>query len=891
MASDGSVKLIGRYAVCDAIGSGGMATIHIGRLLGPVGFSRTVAIKRMHPQLSADPEFVTMFLDEARVAARVQHANVVSTLDVVTAPGELLLVMEYVEGESFSRVLRTVGKKGVRLPLPIVGAIVSQALHGLHAVHEAKGEDQRPLGLIHRDVSPDNMLVGRDGMTRVLDFGIAKATEHGRRTQAGKIKGKVVYMAPEQMRGKDLDRRADLYAAASVLWEALTGERLVKGATEAEQIHHAVSLRAEPPSKIVPSLSREVDELVLKGLSVDPKQRFATGREMGIAVERVLGLASPATVAQLIEGMLGASLAKRAALVEHAMKATAELSSGEHAAVPSTPMPQSLRLDANNVLSDVRESPRGLIGPMSSEPPRAPANVPAAAARAAPAAGPFAPVQPKPIRQSTRPYGADLSFSELLASGGAPPSPAPPLASPQATPTSGTVVIPTLDVPGAPAPAAARLGIAQQDTLLSRGAQLVATPDLPELDLPGPQGPAPAVSQAAAPPPAARLPALELGGPHAAPIAVAPTPPQAPPSAPRAEFGGAFPPPPAGPGLGVHFGGAPAPTPPPTRAVPEPSSALAVDFGVKPTHAAPPASVMPAGAYRGGASAFAAEEPKPRIAWSVWLPVGLAVIVLLGVVAFLWSSASKPTAPAQPPALAAQPPGAAASCELLRKRVFEGGQPSGLSREGWVAELWLRGPKGAALDAGKIDLAAWRTDNPGGGAEVGSLKAPGRGFDEGLVVRMWGPAVATALEADGAQGLLKRADLAFESANAEAGALYLKCAHLPHHDFGLWFRGNELTLAASSVLFSMGAFAERAVIREGALDGPEHRPAATVFERVASKVSAGKTAGLDEEMERYGATVEKLDKGGVRIVFGGAQLPSASRLSRVIADRAGIENL
>src|SRR5579884_2841196 len=152
--SPGGPRIVGRYAIYDRIASGGMATVHLGRLLGPVGFARTVAIKRLHPQFAQDPQFVSMFLDEARLAARVQHPNVVSVLDVVAAEGELFLVMDYVHGESFAKLLVAAREKDVPLTPRLAVAIASGVLDGLHAAHEARNERGDPLGLVHRDVSP-----------------------------------------------------------------------------------------------------------------------------------------------------------------------------------------------------------------------------------------------------------------------------------------------------------------------------------------------------------------------------------------------------------------------------------------------------------------------------------------------------------------------------------------------------------------------------------------------------------------------------------------------------------------------------------------------------------------------------------------------------------------
>src|SRR5262245_49268372 len=162
-----------------------MATVHLGRLLGPVGFSRTVAIKRLHAQFSQDPEFVSMFLDEARLAARIRHPNVVPTLDVVATGGELFLVMDYVAGESIAKLLRAVATKKEMVPIRVIAATMAGALHGLHAAHEAKDERGEPLGIVHRDVSPQNILLGADGVPRVLDFGVAKAIGRVQTTQEG----------------------------------------------------------------------------------------------------------------------------------------------------------------------------------------------------------------------------------------------------------------------------------------------------------------------------------------------------------------------------------------------------------------------------------------------------------------------------------------------------------------------------------------------------------------------------------------------------------------------------------------------------------------------------------------------------------------------------------
>jgi serine/threonine-protein kinase len=225
-----------------------MATVHLGRLLGSVGFSRTVAIKRLHARYAKDPSFVAMLLDEARLAARVSHPNVVQTLDVVEERGELFVVMEYVRGETLSR-LQGLSRGGTRVPPSIAVAVLAGALHGLHAAHEAIDEHGAALGIVHRDVSPQNILVGLDGTPRMLDFGIAKAEGRQESTRDGEIKGKLPYMAPEQLTGGSIDRRVDTYAAAVVLWEALVGRRLFSGDSTQGTMVQVFEHRVEAPKR------------------------------------------------------------------------------------------------------------------------------------------------------------------------------------------------------------------------------------------------------------------------------------------------------------------------------------------------------------------------------------------------------------------------------------------------------------------------------------------------------------------------------------------------------------------------------------------------------------------------------------------------------------------
>ena len=307
----GPTRTIGRYALHGEIAAGGMAAVHIGRLLGPVGFARTVAIKRLHPPLARDPEFVAMFLDEARLAARIRHPNVVSTLDIVATEGELFVVMDYVQGESLARLMRIARTQQQAVPVPIVAAIMVGVLHGLHAAHEARDEQGEPLRIVHRDVSPHNVLVGIDGAAHVIDFGIAKARGRVQVTRDGQIKGKLSYMPPEQLLGQGLDHRADVFAASIVFWEALTGRRLFEGVDDGDIYARVLHGEVEAPSVHVPDLGSAVDSIVLRGLARDRTQRYPTAREMALAIEAAMPLAPPSRVGAWVESLAGEALTER----------------------------------------------------------------------------------------------------------------------------------------------------------------------------------------------------------------------------------------------------------------------------------------------------------------------------------------------------------------------------------------------------------------------------------------------------------------------------------------------------------------------------------------------------------------------------------------------------
>jgi serine/threonine protein kinase len=267
---------MGRHILFDAFASGGMATVHFGRMVGPAGFARVVAVKRLHPQYAGSREFVRMLLDEARLSGRIRHPNVVPTLDVVLQDREVFLVMEYVHGESFARLL----KGRTEPPLPeIVTALVSQVLLGLHSAHETRSERGEPLGIVHRDATPHNVMVDSEGLARIIDFGVAKARDLVQdSTGEGRLKGKVSYMAPEQLQDGRCDRRADIYAAGVMLWEGITRRHLFTRETPGATMNAVLKGEVRLVSEMRPGLPPELDEIITQALAPDPDDRFPTRR-------------------------------------------------------------------------------------------------------------------------------------------------------------------------------------------------------------------------------------------------------------------------------------------------------------------------------------------------------------------------------------------------------------------------------------------------------------------------------------------------------------------------------------------------------------------------------------------------------------------------------------
>jgi ABC-type branched-subunit amino acid transport system ATPase component len=304
---------LGRYVIHDEIAAGGMATVHLGRMLGPFGFGSTVAVKRLYPQLAKDPQFVAMFLDEARLASRVRHPNVVPVLDVLADEGDICLVLEYVDGESLDHLVRDADAIRAPVPVPIAVTIAVSILHGLHAAHEARDEHGELLGIVHRDVSPQNVIVGVDGVARLIDFGIAKAAGRCNVSRDGQLKGKVAYMAPEQIQRGIVGPRTDVYGASVILWELLMGEQLFEGDTEGMILGRVLDDDVPRPSQLRSDVPAALDAFVLRGLDRAQQRRFESARAMALALEAAVRPASAAEVGAWVEGLAGSRLAERRA--------------------------------------------------------------------------------------------------------------------------------------------------------------------------------------------------------------------------------------------------------------------------------------------------------------------------------------------------------------------------------------------------------------------------------------------------------------------------------------------------------------------------------------------------------------------------------------------------
>ncbi len=316
-------RRFGRYQLLLELGRGGMATIYLARLVGPENFQKLVVIKKIHDHLAEEKEFLDMFYDEARIAGLVHHPNVVSIFEFGAVGGAHFISMEYVHGQSLVELMRTAKRVSGLLPWPQVVRIVADAAGGLHAAHELRSPEGKPLNVVHRDVSPQNILVGYDGSVKVTDFGIAYAAERIAHTSTGILKGKLAYMSPEQAKAKPLDRRSDVFSLGIVLYEALCLKRLFKGDNDAATLYRLLEMKVPRPSLERMDLPKHLDEIVLKALERDPDRRFSSAGEFEAALNRVLveeGLViTHAEVAELMDQYFHEDRLRREAQIQQAL--------------------------------------------------------------------------------------------------------------------------------------------------------------------------------------------------------------------------------------------------------------------------------------------------------------------------------------------------------------------------------------------------------------------------------------------------------------------------------------------------------------------------------------------------------------------------------------------
>ncbi|MBN1655570.1 MAG: protein kinase [Deltaproteobacteria bacterium] len=306
-------RFLGRYELVGALARGGMGSVYLARHAGVAGFHRLFAIKILHEHLAEKSAFVDMLRDEARIAARLHHPNVVPVVDLGTHGKDHYIVLDYVEGPSFSKLWK---RSGGKLPRELSVSILLDTLEGLHAAHILKDDNGEDLHLIHRDVSPSNILVGIDGIARITDFGIAKAESRITSTQPGTRKGKLDYMSPEQVKDSRLiDRRTDIWSVGVILWNALTGERLFDADNDSATVEAIVNNDVRPPSVTEAKPPACFDEIVLRALERDPEKRYASALEMGEALRKTAAendmIGSRQQLAAWIEKLFGDDLERR----------------------------------------------------------------------------------------------------------------------------------------------------------------------------------------------------------------------------------------------------------------------------------------------------------------------------------------------------------------------------------------------------------------------------------------------------------------------------------------------------------------------------------------------------------------------------------------------------
>jgi serine/threonine protein kinase len=355
----------GKYTLYERIGRGGMADVFKGRIQGPAGFERVFVVKRILPHLSDDPAFIRMFVDEAKMSARLNHPNVVQIFELGAVEQEYFISMEYVSGHDLSETMRAIWKKSGR-PRPemvaYIGREICRALSYAHGLTDERGE---PLGMIHRDVSPSNVMLSYEGAVKLLDFGIAKALGDGpdEVTKSGTLKGKYAYMAPEQTDGDDVDHRIDIFAAGIVLYEVLTGRRLFKGANDVQTIERVRRCEVRPPSLINDACPPELDAILLKALARDRDDRYQDASEMADELDEIVHAAhfTPAQMSAILRDTFGPDISTTGSFM-----AERRSSSSSIAAASVSPVGSAARSGTVPPVALPRPRPTGQFAPLDA---------------------------------------------------------------------------------------------------------------------------------------------------------------------------------------------------------------------------------------------------------------------------------------------------------------------------------------------------------------------------------------------------------------------------------------------------------------------------------------------------------------------------------------------
>ncbi len=264
-----------------------MAELFLARTVGPEGFEKLVVLKKILPKLAESPKFVRLFLDEARLAAALDHPHIAHVYDLGKVENSYFFAMEYVHGQDLHAAIKRTARIGKRLPIDHAVQIAHAVASALHYAHERRAPDGSLLGIVHRDVSPSNVLIAYDGAIKLVDFGVAKATTSSAKTRTGTLKGKISYMSPEQARGSPIDRRSDVFALGIVLWELVTSQRLFKAENDLATIQRIINSEAEPPTQLRPDCPPELETIILKALAVDVAERYQTAEELQLDLEEL----------------------------------------------------------------------------------------------------------------------------------------------------------------------------------------------------------------------------------------------------------------------------------------------------------------------------------------------------------------------------------------------------------------------------------------------------------------------------------------------------------------------------------------------------------------------------------------------------------------------------